>query len=95
MVCAHRCGSYDNLENTVPAAVHAITKSGAHMIQFDVRATKDNVPILVHDADLSRPCHQGRFTEEFLFKDVPKIVTNEIDIPFMLESDGTPNFYKL
>ena len=57
LICAHRCGSYDGLENTVPAAVHAITKSRAQMIQFDVRATKDNVLILVHDGDLSRPCH--------------------------------------
>jgi len=73
-VGAHRCGSADALENTVPAALKAL-KSGAEILQIDVRGTKDNVPILVHDGDLSRLCHQGRFSEDFLFKDLPPIVT--------------------
>lgn len=85
LVAAHRCGSADALENTTPAALKAL-KSGADILHIDVKGTKDNVPILWHDGDLSRPCHQGRFSEDFLFKDLPPIVTQELDIPFMGEA---------
>ena len=75
LVAAHRCGGADALENTAPAALKALKSGGADVLHIDVRGTKDNVPVLWHDGDLSRPCHQGRFSEDFLFKDLPPIVT--------------------
>lgn len=95
IVSAHRCGSYDGLENTIPTAVGTIIKSKPRILHVDVRSTKDHVPILVHDSDLTRPCHQGRLTEEFNFKDLPKVVAKEIDIPFMTNPDGSPTMYKV
>lgn len=94
LICAHRCGAYDNLENTVPAAMAAI-KNGAHILQIDVKATKDGVLVLNADEDLSRLCKIGRFTWDFMFKDLPKIAAKEIDIPYMVSSDGKHEMYQL
>ena len=56
-VVAHR-GAWnlrDRLENTEPAFREAM-KLGAWGVEFDVRFTRDNVPVLHHDPDLFR-CH--------------------------------------
>jgi glycerophosphoryl diester phosphodiesterase len=58
------------------------------MIHCDVRGTKDNVPILNHDKDLSRQCQHGRFTQDFLYKDLPKISAPEIDMPFVVDEQS-------
>ena len=85
MICAHRLGSYDFLENTVPAAVNSVQNSGAHMLQVEIRGTKDHVPIMVHDQDLSRLCSIGRMTHEFEYKKLPKMSELPINIPFCMD----------
>jgi uncharacterized repeat protein (TIGR02543 family) len=51
-VTAHRGGS-DAPENTLPAFVDAKNK-GFQTVEVDVRWTKDNVPILLHDSTVGR-----------------------------------------
>ena len=54
-VVAHR-GVHDNrrvLENTLPA-FQAASEAGAWGIEFDIRWSADNVPLVFHDADLVR-----------------------------------------
>lgn len=54
-VVSHR-GEHDNvavLENTLPA-FDALQGSGVYGIEFDVRWTRDLVPVVFHDADLQR-----------------------------------------
>lgn len=48
LIIGHRGAAGEQPENTISGIRHAI-KSGADMVEFDVRLTKDKVPILAHD----------------------------------------------
>lgn len=50
---AHRGASSDAPENTL-AAFRLAVESGADGVEFDVRLSKDGVPVVIHDADLIR-----------------------------------------
>ncbi|NKB66103.1 MAG: hypothetical protein GKR89_03495 [Candidatus Latescibacteria bacterium] len=52
-VCAHRGASRDFPENTIPAYQEAVAL-GCGMIEFDVRATADGVPMILHDPTVDR-----------------------------------------
>lgn len=52
-LCAHRGGMATHPENTLPAFQEAL-RVGAHMIEFDVRLTRDGVLALMHDARVDR-----------------------------------------
>jgi glycerophosphoryl diester phosphodiesterase len=52
-VVAHRGASATNPENTLPAFEAAVS-AGADVIELDVRLTADEVPVVLHDHDLSR-----------------------------------------
>ncbi len=53
LVTAHRGDSLEYPENTLLSMEKAV-EAGADFIEFDLRATKDDVPILLHDATLKR-----------------------------------------
>ena len=52
-LCAHRGGMATHPENTLPAFREAL-RLGAHMIEFDVRLTRDGALALMHDARVDR-----------------------------------------
>ncbi|HKL47916.1 MAG TPA: glycerophosphodiester phosphodiesterase family protein [Candidatus Izemoplasmatales bacterium] len=52
-IIAHRGASYDAPENTI-ASLEVAIEQGSDAVEFDVRTTKDNVPILMHDDTLKR-----------------------------------------
>lgn len=52
-VIAHRGGAMDAPENTLAAIEHAV-KSGADMVEIDLRMTKDGVLVALHDETLLR-----------------------------------------
>lgn len=51
--CAHRGASAEAPENTFAAFALAI-EQGARMIELDVRLSRDGVPVVIHDATLTR-----------------------------------------
>jgi len=51
--CAHRGASCDFPENTIPAFAEAV-RLGCGMVEFDVRATADGVPVILHDPTVDR-----------------------------------------
>ncbi len=53
LIIAHRGASAIAPENTLAAFRRAID-DGAEGIEFDVRLTKDGVPVVLHDAQLNR-----------------------------------------
>lgn len=53
IVVAHRGASAEAPENTLAAFELAVSR-GADAVEFDVRLTADGVPVVLHDADLSR-----------------------------------------
>jgi glycerophosphoryl diester phosphodiesterase len=62
-LCAHRGAMATHPENTL-AAFHEAIKKGAHMIEFDVYLTKDNQPVVIHDATVDRTTNgKGRVSD--------------------------------
>jgi glycerophosphoryl diester phosphodiesterase len=53
LVAAHRGASGHAPENTM-AAFHAAVSAGADLIELDVRFTRDDVPVVIHDSTLAR-----------------------------------------
>jgi len=52
-ICAHRGAMETYPENTLAAFKEAI-RLGAHMVEFDVRITKDNELVIMHDKSVDR-----------------------------------------
>ncbi len=50
---AHRGDPYEQRENTL-ASIRSAMRAGADAVEIDVRITRDNVPVLLHDASLKR-----------------------------------------
>ena len=55
-VVAHKGYSTKAPENTLSAFETAIDCGAADMIEFDVRSTKDGVPVVIHDASILKAC---------------------------------------
>lgn len=53
ILTAHRGASADCPENTLPAFERAV-EAGADLIEFDLRASADGIPLVLHDATLDR-----------------------------------------
>ena len=53
LVIGHRGAAGEVPENTIVSFRHALA-SGAHVLESDVRLTRDGVPVLCHDADVDR-----------------------------------------
>ena len=53
LVAAHRGDSYNFYENTIPAFELAIER-GCHMVETDVRLTRDGILVLMHDESCKR-----------------------------------------
>lgn len=53
ILTAHRGASADCPENTLPAFERAV-EVGADLIEFDLRASADGIPLVLHDATLDR-----------------------------------------
>ncbi|MFT3743653.1 MAG: glycerophosphodiester phosphodiesterase family protein [Pyrinomonadaceae bacterium] len=58
LIIAHRGDSSHAPENTLAAFQMAIDK-GADGVEFDVRLSKDGVPVVIHDANLKRTGGRG------------------------------------
>ncbi|MCP4001339.1 MAG: hypothetical protein GY727_10560 [Gammaproteobacteria bacterium] len=66
---AYRGASLDAPENTIPA-IEAAIKRGAAWVELDVRYTSDGVPVLFHDADVSRTTNGTGLLEYFSLQEL-------------------------
>ena len=73
-------------ENTIFAFKKAL-KSGAEYIEFDVRKTKDNKLIIIHDATLERTTTGSRLIKNLTYDEISKYKTkrNGGKIPLLLD----------
>jgi glycerophosphoryl diester phosphodiesterase len=67
--CAHRGDNYCAPENTLPAFELAIAK-GAHQIEFDVRVTKDEQLVVLHDETVNRTSNGSGKTTDLMFAEI-------------------------
>lgn len=72
LIIAHRGSSALAPENTFAAFQRAI-EDAADGIEFDVRLTKDNVPVIFHDATLKRIAKINDRISDLTFKELEKI----------------------
>lgn len=71
-IYAHRGASADYPENTLIAFRSAI-ELGAYGIELDVHVTKDGVPVVIHDADVSRTTPGSGKIGEMYLADIKKL----------------------
>lgn len=80
-ICAHRGYSSDYPENTLLAFYEAI-RVGVDMIECDIRLTKDNVPVIIHDERVDRTTNG-------------KGLVSEMTVAQLKELDAGSNFGKV
>ncbi len=68
-ICAHRGENKTNPENTL-SAFGAAVKLGAQMIEFDVRLTKDKIPVIMHDKSVDRTTNGTGLVSELMFQEI-------------------------
>lgn len=68
-IAAHRGDSYNYYENTMTAFYKA-TEAGADMIETDVRLTKDNALIIMHDDTVNRTTNGKGKVSELTYEEI-------------------------
>ena len=69
VVTAHRGFSGRYPENTLAAFLAAV-KLGADIIEFDIRGTKDGVPIVLHDPTFDRTANRPGAPNDYLLSEI-------------------------
>ncbi len=84
LIIAHRGASLVAPENTITAFKQAL-EVGADGIEFDVRLSRDGIPVVIHDATLQRTGLVEGQVAELTANDL-----EEIDVGAWFQSDTTP-----
>ncbi len=79
-VAGHRGDCYNYYENTMTAFEKAL-EAGAHMIETDVRLTKDGVMVLMHDAKVDRTTDGTGAIADMTYDEVKKLNAGDKDHP--------------
>ncbi|WP_067274618.1 glycerophosphodiester phosphodiesterase [Streptomyces jeddahensis] len=80
---AHRGDPYRFRENTLPSLRSAVAR-GADAVEFDVRLTRDGVPVLLHDRTLKRLWGHDRPVSALSAAEVRQITGN--GVPTLVEA---------
>jgi len=85
MIIAHRGASHYEIENTIGAVKKAI-EMNSDMIEVDVRITKDNEIILMHDPDVERTTNGKGYVKDMTLNQIKRLKINGKDtIPTLQE----------
>lgn len=74
LAIAHRGGSLEGEENTLPAFAHAVRLGYSH-VETDVHATRDGVVVVHHDPTLLRMCGDPRAIADLTWAEVARVPT--------------------
>ena len=72
MITAHRGASYEFPENTLLAMQKAL-EAGADMIEFDLRGTNENIPVVLHDKTIDRTSNGTGRPEDHSLAELKKL----------------------
>lgn len=64
----HRCAGHDAPENTLAAIKFGLDRHKNRAIEFDVQLSKDDIPVLFHDEELSRTSSGSGFLRNISMK---------------------------
>jgi len=76
-IIGHRGNAAEFPENTLPALESAV-ELGLKHIEFDVQLTADKVPVVLHDAELSRVADRPEIVHELSWAELAEIPVGEI-----------------
>lgn len=71
-VIAHRGASFLEPENTIRAIEMAV-KMGADFVEVDVRVSKDNKLVIMHDADINRTTDEKGLVKDYTVSELKKL----------------------
>ena len=71
-IIAHRGASFLEPENTLRAVRKAI-KMGADLVEVDVRMSKDNKLVIMHDPDVNRTTNGNGFVRDYTVQELKKL----------------------
>lgn len=71
-VVAHRGASFLEPENTIKAIEKAV-KIGADFVEVDVRMSKDNKLVIMHDPDVNRTTDGNGFVKDYTLQELKKL----------------------
>lgn len=77
---AHRGGSREGLENTLPTFKKAFEK-GAQILEMDIQITKDKMAVVCHDNNLKRLCGVDSDISSLTYSELPPI-QSKVDLHF-------------
>ena len=86
LIIGHRGASAVSPENTLAAFSRALD-DGADGIEFDVRLSRDRVPVVIHDASLKRTGSLDRLVEEL---DVSELQQCDVSSWFQVQTEIKP-----
>lgn len=94
VVAAHRGGGYPfGPENTLYSYRRSVYECGAHILEIDVRLTKDKQLVLVHDARLDRTTNGQGLVGEYTLEELKKLDARakfrKHNIPIQPLADGS------
>jgi glycerophosphoryl diester phosphodiesterase len=72
LVVAHRGASADYPENTLESFRGAV-EAGADAVELDIRLTADGIPVVMHDADVSRCTDGSGFVHDMELAELKKL----------------------
>ena len=87
-IAGHRGDSYNYYENTMTAFKKAVD-AGSDMIETDVRLTKDDVLIIMHDDKVDRTTNGRGKVSDMLYNDIAKLNAGDT-----LDYEHIPTFYE-
>ena len=80
IVIGHRGAKFYALENTVNSIKKAVVLK-SDMIELDIRLTKDNIPIIIHDKKINRTTDGKGRVSKLTLKEIKKFNTNGEKVP--------------
>lgn len=84
LVIGHRGAKGLGHENTI-SAMQAGIDAGSLIIEFDVRVTKDGVPVVIHDRSLSRTHSISSRIDSLTYKKLLQLTDSKVQIPTLKE----------
>lgn len=82
---AHRGFSGKYIENTMKAFRSVVNETNVKIIEFDVRKSKDGVPIVFHDENLTRLCGINDKISDLTSDQIAEVLVKDERIPTLRE----------